>query len=77
MQSSYVFFKDHAKIVKVYMVKFNVSFLDRLKTMIFFVNAKYIHKYNVSLNKTASKLCAILTKCFFPYLNNTSYLKLY
>ena len=66
MQSSDVFFKDHAKIVKVYMVKFNVSFLDRLKTMILFVNTKYIYKYNVSLNKTASKLCAILRKCFFP-----------
>ena len=40
----------------------------------FFVNTKYIHKY-VSLNKTLTKLCTILTKCFFPYLNPTSYLK--
>ena len=67
-------FKDHIKIVKIYMVKFNVSILNRLKT-IFFVNTKYIHKCNVSLNKTVTKLCIILTKCFFSYLNPTSYLK--
>ena len=67
-------FKDHVKIVKIYMVKFNVSILNRLKTMFFFVNAKYIDKYNVSLNKTFTKLCTILTKCVFPYLNPTSYL---
>ena len=28
-------FKDHVKIVKIYMVKFNVSISDRLKTMLF------------------------------------------
>ena len=28
-------FKDHVKIVKIYMVKFNVSILNRLKTMFF------------------------------------------
>ena len=56
------------------MVKFNVSILNRLKTIFFLVNTKYIHKYNVSLNKTVTKLCTILTKCFFPYLNPTSYL---
>ena len=54
------------------MVKFNVSILNRLKTMFFFVNTKYIDKYNVSLNKTFTKLCTILTKCFFPYLNPTT-----
>ena len=43
--------------------------------MFFFVNTKYVHKYNVSLNKTVTKLCTILTLCFFPYLNPTSYLK--
>ena len=53
-------------------MKFSVSILNRLKT-IFFVNTKYIRKY-VSLNKTVTKLCTILTKCFFPYLNPTSYL---
>ena len=56
------------------MVKFNVSILNRLKTL-FFVNTNYIHKCNVSLNKTVTKLCTILTKCFFStYLNPTSYL---
>ena len=55
------------------MVKFHLSILNRLKTMGFFVNAKYIHKYNVSLNKTVTKLCTILTK-YFPYLNPSSYL---
>ena len=68
------FCKDHVKIVKIYMVKFNVSILDRVITMFFFVNTKYIHKYNVSLNKTVIKLFTILTKSFFPYLNPTSYL---
>ena len=52
-------------------MKFNLSILNRL---VFFVNTKYICKYNVSLNKTETKLCTILTKCFFPYLNPTSYL---
>ena len=69
-------FKDHVKIVKIYMVKFNVLVLDRLKTMFFFVNTKYIHQYDVSLNKTVTQLCIILTKCFFLYLKPTSYLKI-
>ena len=38
----------------------------------FFVNAKYIHKSNVILNKTVTKHFNILTKCFFPYLNPVS-----
>ena len=37
-------FKGHVKIIETYMVKFNVSILNRLKIMGFFVNAKYIHK---------------------------------
>ena len=57
-------FKDHVKIVRIYMVKF-VSILNRLKTMFFFVNIKYIPKY-VSLNTTLTKVCTILTKCFLP-----------
>ena len=44
--------------------------------MCFFVNTKYIHKHNVLINKTVTKLVTILTKCFFPYLNPTSYLKI-
>ena len=39
------------------------------------VNTKYVHNYNVILNKTVVKLVTILTKCFFfPYLSPTSYL---
>ena len=44
-------FKGHVKFVEIYMVKFNVSVLNRLKIMGFFVNAKYIRKYNVIWNK--------------------------
>ena len=33
-----------------------------------------MHKHNASFNKTVTKLVAILTKSFFPYLNPTSYL---
>ena len=47
-------FKGHVKIVEI-----------RLTIMVFFVNAQYIHKYNAILNKTVTKLSAILTKCFF------------
>ena len=67
-------FKDHVKIVKIYMVKFNVSILNRLKTMFFLVNTKYIHKYNVSLNKTVTVTLHYFEQMFFPYLN-PSYLK--
>ena len=41
-----------------------------------FVNGKYIHKCNVILNETVTKLFNILTTCFLPYLNPTSYLNL-
>ena len=68
-------FKGHVKIIEIYMVKFNVAILKRLRIMVFLVNIKYIHKYNVILNKTVTKLVTILTKCFFSYLNPTSYLK--
>ena len=33
-------FKGHAEFAKIYMVKFNVSILNRLKIMGFFVNTK-------------------------------------
>ena len=69
-------FKDHVKIVKIRMMKFNVSILNRLKKCFFFVNTKYVDKYNVSLNKTVTILYTILTKCFFfSYLNPIRYLK--
>ena len=35
-------FKGHVKIVKIYVMKFNVSILNRLKIMGFFVNANYV-----------------------------------
>ena len=57
------------------MVKFNISILNRLKIMGFFVNTRYIHKQNVIFNKTVAKLATILTKNFFSYLNPESYLK--
>ena len=61
----------HVKIVEIHMVKFNVSILNRLKMMGFFVNVRYIHKCNVILNETVTKRFTI-----FPYLNPTSYLKI-
>ena len=66
-------FKGHVKIVKINMVKFNVLVLSRLKIMGFFANIKYIHKHDVILNKTGTKLVYILTKYLFPYLNPKSY----
>ena len=72
--TTYVF-KGHVKIVKIYMVKFNASMLNRFKIMFFFVNTKQMHKQNVIFNKTVTKIVTILTKCFLPYLNPTSYLK--
>ena len=58
-------FKGHVKIVETYMVKFNVSILNRLKIMGFIVKSKYMHKYIVTLNKTVTKLFTILTNFFF------------
>ena len=42
-------FKGHVKIAKTYMVKYT----------------KYIHKYNVILSKTVTKLVTTLTNAFF------------
>ena len=47
------------------MVKFNVSILNRLKIMVFLVNAKYKNKHNVIFNESITKLVTILTKFFF------------
>ena len=44
-------FKGHVKIVKIYMVTFLVSVLNRLKIMGFFVNTKCILKPNAILTK--------------------------
>ena len=40
----------------------------------FSVNAKYIHKHKIILNKTVTEFFNNLTKRFLPYLNPTSYL---
>ena len=57
------------------MVNINVSILNRLKIRGFLqMQSKYI-KHSVILNKTVTNFFTILTKCFFPYLNLTSYLK--
>ena len=58
-------FKGHVKIVKICMVKFNVSILKKAYNNGFLVNTKYIHKYNVILNETVTKIVTILAKCFF------------
>ena len=34
-----------------------------------------MHNHNAIFNKMVTKKITILTKCFFPYLNPTSYLK--
>ena len=57
-------FKGHVKIVKMYMVKFNVSILNMLKIM-FFANSKCIYKPHVIFNESVTKLVTILTKCLF------------
>ena len=61
--TTYVF-KEYVKMIKIFMVKFNVSILNRLK-IVFFVNTKQMHKHNVILNKRVMKLVTILAKCFF------------
>ena len=71
--TTYVF-KGRVKIVKIYMVKFNVSVLNRLKTMGFLqIQSKYKNIMSF-FNKTVTKIATILTKCFFPYLTTASYL---
>ena len=60
--TTYVFI-GHVKIVKIYMVKFNVSILSRLKIMGFFVNTKKVHEH-VILNKTVTKIVTILAGFF-------------
>ena len=48
-----MFLMEHVTIVKIYMVTFNVSILNRLQ---FF-------------NEKVAKIVTILTNVFFPYLN--------
>ena len=64
-------FKGHVKTVKIYKVKFNVSVLNRLKIMGFFVNTKHIHKHNVIFNKTVT--CHYFDKMFFFYIISEPY----
>ena len=35
-----------------------------------------MHKYNVIFDKTVTEIVTMLTKCIFPYLNPTNYLKI-
>ena len=72
--STMFIFNGDVKIIKIHMVKFNISILNRLKIMIFFVNIKYVHIHNVIFNKTVTKLVTIWIKCFLPSQNPTSYL---
>ena len=58
-------FKVHVKMVKIYMVKFNVAILSRLKIMGFFLNTKKIDIHNVIFSKTVTKLVTILAEVFF------------
>ena len=39
-------FKEHVKIVKMYMVKFNVAILDRLKIMGGFISKRQVNNVN-------------------------------
>ena len=58
-------FKGHVKIIKIYIVKFSVSILNRLKI---FVNANYINKHSVIFNEAVTKLVTILAKYIFFYI---------
>ena len=44
-------FKGHVKFTKIYMMKFDVSVLNKLKIMFF-----EIHKHNVIFDKTAQNV---------------------
>ena len=57
-------FKGHVKILKIYMVEFNVSILNKLKIMCFFVNTKYIYTHDDIFYETVTKLVTILTMFF-------------
>ena len=57
------------------MVKFNVSFLNTFKIMIF-CKCKVINKHNTIVNNTVTKLVTILGKYFFENLNPTRYLNM-
>ena len=52
--TTYVF-KGHVKIIKKYMVKFNILILNRLKIMVFFINTKKMHKHNIIFNNMVTK----------------------
>ena len=58
-------FKGHVKIVQIYMVEFNVSTLNRLQVMGFFVNTKYIHKHIIIFNINCNQTCHYFDKMFF------------
>ena len=60
-------FKGHVKIIQIYMVEFNVSTLNRLQVMGFFVNTKYIHKH-IIFNIIVTKLVTIWQNVFYFHI---------
>ena len=61
-------FKGHVKIIQIYMVEFNVSTLNRLQVMGFFVNTKYIHKHIIIFNIIVTKLVTIRQNLFYFHI---------
>ena len=61
-------FKGHVKIVQIYMVEFNVSTLNRLQVMGFFVNIKYIHKHIIIFNIIVTKPVTIRQNVFYFHI---------
>ena len=58
------------------MVKLDVSILNILNNG-FFLIIQHMHEHNNCFNRNLTKLVTLLTKCFFQYLNPTSYLNRY
>ena len=69
-----MFLKGMSKLLKYTWWSLMYQFWIGLKYG-FFVNTKQMHKHNFIFNKMVTKIVTILTKCFFPYLNTSSYLK--
>ena len=69
-------FKGHVKIAKIYMVKFIVSILNRLKIISFlWIQSKYMIMMSFSIN--CNQTCHYFGEKIFPHLNPTNYLKIY
>lgn len=68
-------FKGYVKILKIYLVKFNITTFQWPKNNGVFINKMLVHINKCILNKTVTKLFTIFNKCFLPILNPASYLK--